>query len=283
MEYPQLDLSSPPPGDLQENALWVLCHRGRVMVRENPEEPPFPELLSLRPLGLGHAGGFFIGYLAGQPCYAMELDSEDAVPAGYCLMDLRRMLGQLDEGVFAMAGRATQLITWYGNHRYCSRCGTAAALAETDRAMVCPSCGYTQYPRITPCVIALVTSGDHALLARATRFRAPMFSCLAGFMEPGESAEQAVAREVREETAIRVCNLRYHGSQPWPFPHALMLAFTAEHAGGEIRVDQDEILEARWWHYRELPPIPPAGSIARELIDDWVGAREGTAKGGARE
>ena len=278
-----MDLSSPPPADREENAYWFVCHRGRLMVSEDPDQPLFPQLPTLRPLGLGDPGGFFIGYLSGRPCYAVELESEDAVPSGHYLADLRRMLGELDDGLFAMAGRASQLITWYGNHRYCSRCGTAAAAAARDRAMICPACGYAQYPRITPCVIALVTAGDHALLARSARARVPMFSCLAGFMEPGESAEQAVVREVREETAVQVRNLRYHGSQPWPFPHALMLGFFAEHAGGEICVDRDEILEADWWHYRELPLIPPGGSIARELIDSWVGAREGTTTGGARE
>ena len=136
--------------------------------------------------------------------------------------------------------------------------------------MTCAGCGYFQYPRITPCIITLVTDGEHALLGRSARFPEGFYSCLAGFMEAGETAEQALAREVMEESGISVKNLQYLNSQSWPFPHSLMLGFMAEYAGGEIRIDDDEIFDAAWFHYQDLPMVPPPGSIARSLIDQWI-------------
>jgi NAD+ diphosphatase len=135
--------------------------------------------------------------------------------------------------------------------------------------MICDHCGYTQYPRISPCVIMLVSRADEVLLGRAARYPEGMFSCLAGFIEPGETAEQAVAREVYEETAIQVAEVRYHSSQSWPFPHSLMLGFHADYAGGEIALLDDEIVEANWYRAEQLPMVPPKGSIARSLIDSW--------------
>lgn len=270
LNHVSLDISSPPPDRFAERALWFVCDRGRIMVSEDPVLPPLPEVDSPEGLGLEGLPALYAGRVDGRHCYALALDEEARVPSGYYLEDLRRLIGQLDDSLFAMAGRAMQLVTWHRNHRFCSRCGTPTMAADGNRAAACPSCGYTQYPRITPCIIVLVTRGETALLARAARFPRPMFSCLAGFMEPGENAEHAVHREVFEETALCIGGLRYHSSQSWPFPHALMLGFRAEHREGEIQVDGEEIVEAHWWHYSELPPVPPQGSIARALIDDWV-------------
>ncbi len=136
--------------------------------------------------------------------------------------------------------------------------------------MRCPACGLVAYPRLAPAMITLVTRGDEALLARGVQFRAPMYSCLAGFVEPGESLEQAVVREVREEVGVEVGNVSYQASQPWPFPHSLMIGFRAEWTGGDIVIDPTEIVDAQWFRRDELPPIPPRISIARRLIDDWV-------------
>lgn len=212
----------------------------------------------------------YLGRLHGCHCQAVELAEEHPLPPEVQPGDLRRLLTCLDEYEFAMASRAAQVLVWRRDHRFCSRCGTPTREHERDLAMVCQACDYAQYPRITPCVIMLVTRGREALLARSPRFRVPMFSCLAGFMEAGETAEQAVAREVLEETGIRVGNLRYHGSQSWPFPHSLMLAFRAEWESGEIVIDPRELAEARWFRPEELPSIPPPGSIARSLIDSWL-------------
>jgi NAD+ diphosphatase len=143
-------------------------------------------------------------------------------------------------------------------------------MQPNERAMKCPSCSLLAFPRLAPAMITLVTRGDEALLARGVQFRGPMYSCLAGFVEPGESLEGAVVREVREEVGVEVTNVRYQGSQPWPFPHSLMVGFRAEWAGGDIVCDPTEILDAQWYRRDELPNIPPSISIARKLIDAWI-------------
>ena len=263
-----LDISSQAPAKLDQDALWFVSCQGQLMVCEDPALPLLPEFRSPGLLGMDDLPMLYAGRLGEQHCFTLVLDDPARVPPGYYLEDLRRLLGQLDESLFAMAGRALQLAVWYVNHRFCSRCGSPVGNASVWPAE-CSACGYTQYPRITPCVIVLVTRGEQALLARAARFPRRMFSCLAGFMEAGENAEHAVHREVFEETALRLGEVRYYGSQSWPFPHALMLGFRAEHSDGEIQVDGEEIVEAHWWHHSELPPVPPQGSIARALIDDW--------------
>jgi NAD+ diphosphatase len=137
--------------------------------------------------------------------------------------------------------------------------------------MRCPACSLLAFPRLAPAVITLVVRDDGAaLLARNAAWPMPMFSCLAGFVEPGETLEQAVAREVHEEVGVRIGRVTYQASQPWPFPHSLMIGFRAEHAGGEIEVDGTEIAEAAWFTTEDLPNIPPRLSIARRLIDDWI-------------
>lgn len=265
-----LQLETVAPVSPEQPPLWFVFQEHGLLIAEDPAQPPLPEFTDPLYLGLPPDAGYFIGWLGGRPCYAARLESEVPAPAGFFPEQLRRLVGRLDDNRFAMAGRASQVLTWARNHRFCSRCGEPTRQHERDFAMVCPDCGYSQYPRITPCVIMLVTRGEEALLAHSPRFPEGFYSCLAGFMEPGETAEQAVRREIMEETAIEVCNLRYHGSQSWPFPHSLMLGFRAEYRGGDIRVDGEEILDARWWRVEELPGIPPRGSIARNLIDDWV-------------
>ena len=271
---PEIILDALPPDEGRE-PLWFLFREHRLLVVPGGEGPVLPAADTADELGLTPDELHYLGRLGEHPCFTAEWPDHAGLPEGWDEQSLRRLLNGLDEARFAMASRAIQVLRWYRNHRYCGRCGHATVPHELDKAMVCPHCDHRQYPRITPCVIMLVTRGDQALLARAARFPEGFFSCLAGFMEPGESCEQAVAREVREETGLRVADVRYHGSQPWPFPHSLMLGFRAEHSAGEIAVDGDEILEAAWWRRDELPRVPPQGSIARALIDDWLNEGSG--------
>lgn len=189
-------------------------------------------------------------------------------------LDLFSYFGRATEEEWAVAGRAVQLAEWARTHRFCGRCATPTERHGDDRAMRCPSCGLLAYPRLAPAMITLVTrgEGDHseALLARGVQFRAPMYSCLAGFVEPGESLEQSVVREVREEVGVEIATPRYVGSQPWPFPHSLMIGFRAEWTGGEIVCDPTEIVDAQWFRKDALPTVPPRISIARKLIDGWL-------------
>jgi NAD+ diphosphatase len=181
------------------------------------------------------------------------------------------LFGTVDEATWIAAGRAVQLVDWVRNHRYCGRCGTETVDAEGERARRCPRCSLLAFPRLAPAVITLIERDDgRALLARNARWPGGMFSCLAGFVEPGESVEAALRREVGEEVGIEVDNLRYFTSQPWPFPHSLMLGFHARHAAGQIACDGQEIAEARWFSSADLPDLPGPISIARWLIEDWV-------------
>lgn len=262
-------LFQPAPERLGGEVRWFLFHEGQILVSDESPNDPFPVFDGRFVEGLDDLERHYLGALDGTHCFAVELAQPEGLVPGLYSEGLRRLLPRLDGAQFAMFSRASQVLSWRRNHQFCSRCGAQARPDLNERTMICDQCGYTQYPRITPCVIMLVTRGEEALLARSTRFPDGLFSCLAGFMEPGETAEQAVAREVMEETGLQVANLRYHGSQSWPFPHSLMLGFSAEYAGGEISLDDDEIVEANWYRPEQLPLVPPQGSIARSLIDSW--------------
>ena len=196
---------------------------------------------------------------------------DSALPAGLERRPLRGLWGSLGEDGFGVAARAVQIIAWDADHRFCGRCARPTERAVDERVRRCPTCALSCYPRVHPAVIVLVHRGDEALLARAANFPMPMFSTLAGFVEPGETLEDCVHREIREEVGIEVDGLRYFGSQPWPFPHSLMIGFHAAWSSGEIQVDGREIAEAGWFRPDALPRIPPRQSIARALIDAWAG------------
>jgi NAD+ diphosphatase len=236
-----------------------------------PAGPPLVVRVGALEVALDDGGdpgdtGHFVGVLDGRPVWAVDAEPEAGTGAA-----LMAMWGSVDDVTWTVAGRAVQLVEWDRTHRFCGRCATPTRPAAGERARRCPACGLLAFPRLAPAMIVLVTRDDgRALLARGTRFPVPMWSCLAGFVEPGETCEEAVHREVREEVGIEVDGVGYWGSQPWPFPHSLMLGFTARWAGGEIACDPTEIAEADWFAPDALPPIPPAMSIARRLIDDWV-------------
>jgi NAD+ diphosphatase len=217
--------------------------------------------------------GHFLGDLDGLPCVAVEdtaavQETTPPVVAGFA--ELRQLWGKVEEPVWAVAGRAVQIVAWDRSHQFCGRCAQATVLMTEERARRCSKCGLVAHPRLAPAVIVLIERGDgKALLARNARFPDGMYSCIAGFVEPGENLEDTVHREVREEVAIEVCDLRYFGSQPWPFPHSLMIGFFARYASGELVPDGDEIAEAGWFSPSDLPGLPGEMSIARALIEAW--------------
>jgi NAD+ diphosphatase len=188
-------------------------------------------------------------------------------PSGFRFEGLRTLFDGISYAFFAVAARALEIVEWDASHRFCGKCGTSTRLRTEERARECPACASLSYPRISPAVIVAVVRDGRILLARAARFPPGLRSVLAGYVEPGETLEECVHREVREETGIEVTNIRYFASQPWPFPHSLMIAFTAEHAGGEVVVDGREIKEADWYDAHHLPQIPGPMTVARRLID----------------
>jgi NAD+ diphosphatase len=228
------------------------------------------------PVGEAGPDALYLGTLDGEPCFARLIGEGDPLPPGARLVPLRQLFGALPDADFAVAARALGLTAWDRDHRHCGRCGAPTARSETERVRVCTRCGHHSWPRLSPAIIALVERDGRALLARNARTRMPFHTTLAGFVEVGETLEEAVAREIREEAGIEVKDVRYFGSQPWPFTGALMVGFTARWAGGEIRQDESEIVDAGWFAPDALPALPPPLSIARALIDDFVRCAQGS-------
>jgi NAD+ diphosphatase len=218
-------------------------------------------------LGDQPARTLYLGRLRGRDCWVAELAKEAEAPAGMSWEGLRTLFSVLDDAHFALAGRALQLVDWDRTHQYCGRCGTPTRPKPDERVRVCPACGLSAYPRVAPAIMALVRRGREILLARSPHFPPGMYSALAGFVEPGESLEQCLAREVAEEVGVRVSNIRYFASQPWPFPHSLMIAFVCDWIDGELKPQATEIEEAKWFEVLQLPKLPSRISIARRLID----------------
>lgn len=210
-----------------------------------------------------------VGLLDGQYCQTTWIESQDLAPPGFTFRRLRSLFGSIDESLLAIAGRSFQISDWARTHRFCGACATPTVHVDGERCVRCPGCGHAAYPRISPAMMVLVRKGPSLLLARHTNSPTRFFTALAGFLEAGESIEDAIHREVMEEVGLKVDRLRYFGSQPWPFPHSLMVAFTAEYVSGEIEVDATEIEEAAWFGPDEtFPKVPPMGlSIAGHLID----------------
>jgi len=219
-----------------------------------------------------------LGYFEGDPVFLFELAHQAEVP-GASWQGLRQFMMQ-DEDVdrFRMLGFAAQIGTWANQHRFCGRCGQPMRQHPSERAMQCAACGIHHYPRISPSMIVLVTRGDELLLARSPRFAPGVYSTLAGFVEPGESVEQCVIREVHEEVGVAIHRPQYICSQGWPFPHSLMLGFHAEYAAGEIVMQPEEIEDAGWFHIDRLPALPAPKSIARYLIELYLARRSGHAE-----
>ncbi|MFR0673083.1 NAD(+) diphosphatase [Enterobacterales bacterium AW_CKDN230030176-1A_HGKHYDSX7] len=238
------------------------------------ERGPLFERGWLKRQGLDVLGEHGIGHLDGQPVFLLELRHTASVP-GHRWQGLRAFMLEGDHTVYQVLGYAAQIGTWAREHRFCGSCGQPTTQVRWERAMHCAACDLRSYPRISPSMIVLVTRGDEVLLARSPRFVTGVYSTLAGFAEPGESAEDCLVREVREEVAVQVRNIRYVGSQCWPFPHSMMLGFHADYAGGEIVMQPEEIEDARWFDIRDLPPLPATRSIARHLIDLYVAQRLG--------
>lgn len=193
--------------------------------------------------------------------------------AGLSYEPLRPVLIQLSDKQFIPVSAAMQLLDFVDEHQFCGRCGEKTVASSYDRGRHCGSCELTHYPRISPCIIVLITRGDEILLARAPRFVDGMYSTLAGFVEAGESAEHACHREIREEVGVRIKTPVYQGSQSWPFKHSLMLGYWAEWESGEIDIDGVEIVDAQWFHIKRLPKLPPHASISRGMIDAYLSQR----------
>ncbi|WP_166422678.1 NAD(+) diphosphatase [Paraglaciecola sp. 20A4] len=256
-------------GDSQN--IWFIFSAEKLLV---PFGQPGPLIETWDNLQFAHAYKeqvVQIGEHNGQTCYLVDMGNEQVLQQDIHLTHLRSLLMQDDLEVFAIAARAWQVALFLRTHRFCGQCGSTMQKIDWEMAMHCHRCNHRCYPRISPCIIVAIRNGDKILLAQGKpQKERNMFSTLAGFVESGETLEHAVHREVFEEVGVAVKNLRYVSSQPWPFPHSLMVGFLADFDSGDIKVDGHEIIEAHWFKYDELPNIPPKFSIAGQLIERTI-------------
>lgn len=266
---PSTQFTSPPA-----SGLWFVFRRRELMLLD---ARALPADTTLQALGLAPLRTQFLGALAGTPCFSAEIDAQQPLPAGASFHDLRVLHGLLGEELWVLAGRAVQVMDWDRTHQFCGACGGRTQPHARSRARVCTACSLEVFPRLAPAMIVLVERGEEVLLARGPHFPRAIYSTLAGFVDPGESLEDAVHREVFEEVGVRLGALRYFKSQPWPFPHSLMLGFFADYASGEILVDPEEIEDAQFFHVDQLPRLFPGRlSIGNQLLADFC-ARHGRA------
>jgi NAD+ diphosphatase len=267
-----------PPVEAPVTALWFLYQGDRLI--GHPAEGGLLPLVAATPalVGLDPLHTQYLGYwpCGGEllPCFSGAIAEDSPLPASLSALDLRSLFGVWDERWIALAGRAKLLAHWERDHQYCGRCGSGTALVGGERARRCPQCGLSSYPRISPAIIIAITrpsaDGEQILLARNHRFPPGRYSVLAGFVEAGETLEECAVREVQEEVGIRIANIRYFGSQSWPFPNSLMIGLTADYAGDEINLEESEIADAQWFSPGAMPQLPPRISIARQLIEAYL-------------
>lgn len=237
---------------------WIVSHENKLWLPDG--ELPYG---SAEKFVLVGAQAMPVGEWQGETVWLIRENRDEH------MMSVRQLI-DLDVGLFQLAGRGVQLAEFYRSHRWCGYCGHEMNLSTREFAALCPHCRQRYYPQIAPCIIVAIRRGDRILLAHHARHRSNIYTVLAGFVEVGETLEQTVAREVMEESNVKVRNVRYVTSQPWPFPQSLMVAFMADYDSGDLQPDKKELLDADWFRYDQLPLLPPAGTVARRLIEDTV-------------
>jgi NTP pyrophosphohydrolases containing a Zn-finger, probably nucleic-acid-binding len=258
------------PEEINENSIWFIFKGNRLLVKQINNGIHVPSYKEINGIESASSSFHYLGELDGTNCYTIKVDDKWEQMDEYTFEDLRTIMGQIDYTVCELSGKAYQVLYWDETHKYCGKCGTPTENLDGERAKVCPKCGFMSYPRISPAIIVAITKGDKILLAHNSKFKKKMYSTIAGFVEPGETFEEAVMREVKEEVGICVKNIKYFASQPWPFPNSLMIAFTAEYESGEIMPDGIEIEDAQWFFKDSMPEGPLKGSVARKLIDWYL-------------
>lgn len=240
---------------MSELSLAYIFHHQQLLVDQNLQLPKVEKLAS------------DLLFTHDEQVIARDLLAEEPIPEGLQLVPIRQLITSWSKEQFLQASRAVQLLEWRRNHKFCSHCGHPTEVLPTEYAMVCPSCRYHQYPRVNPCIITVITRGDdEILLAKSVHNKTNMYGLIAGFVEVGETLEEAVQREAFEEVGLKLKNIQYMSSQPWPFPSNLMVAFRAEYESGEIKLQEEEIADAQFFKIDQLPEIPFKGSIAHSMI-----------------
>jgi len=258
------------PEKLDEMSVIFCIKDGLLLIHKDKSQHSLPFLRDVSELTGNRSDWLYLGERDGMSCCCVGVDEGITPPDSFEFSDIRQLYSVLDLELWQLAGYARQIVDWDRNFTYCGRCGSATSYMKDERAKVCNACGLINYPRISPAIIVAVVRDGKILLAQGTRFRLPFYSVLAGFVEPAENLEECVVREVREEVGIEIENIRYFSSQPWPFPDSLMIAFFADYKAGEIAIEPVELIDAGWFAPDNLPDIPPEGSVARKMINEFI-------------
>lgn len=259
-----------PYSNKTSDDFWFIFYKQKLLVKNENNKITIPTYKDLLDNNIKINNEFYLGLFNNISCYTMKVNNELSHAPSFEFMELRSFGLLVDEEMFLLGGRAFQLLNWDETHQYCSKCGNKLELHNSDRAKVCTKCDISYYTKICPSIIVAITKGDEILLAHNNHFPNGLYSLIAGFVEAGETLEEAVKREVLEEVGVRVCNIKYFTSQPWPFPNSLMMAFTAEYLSGDIKADGVEIGHAAWFKADSLPLIPAKISVARKLINAFI-------------
>jgi len=265
----QISASYPEPELQPDGGKRLVIVQGQKVLHSAGNSPSVIHAFNPLPPGTAPEGPLYLGMGDGIPFYTMELPGYRPVPEGYCLSAPRELYGTIPDDEVALAAYAIRILDFDRSTRFCGRCGKKTRPLRTERARFCTDCNRIVYPRLSPAIIVLIRKGDEVLLARSPGYTSGVYSVLAGFVEPGENLEDAVRREVAEEVGVVVENIRYFGSEPWPFPDSLMIGFVADYARGEIVIDAKEIESAAWFTRDNLPLLPSPISISRALIEAW--------------
>lgn len=268
--YKRYQPENRPEHKNNSKAYWFIFNSDKLLINTKNNDIPFvknPEELNFTSMRK-----IYLGTFEGHPCYTSEVEIEPQAnsPENLAFHDLRSLFTLLEEDVYLLAGRAIQIINWDKNHQFCGKCGTPTETMPDEMAKICPECGFTAFTRLSPAVITAIVKDGKLLMAKHNYGQYRKYGLIAGFLEAGETLEEGVEREIMEEVGLKVKNIKYFGSQSWPFPHSLMVGFTAEYDGGEIEVDGKEIAHAKWFSTDELPELPSRISIAGELIDWFI-------------
>lgn len=261
------------PGVFKNSSDKDLCFafvKGNLIVKKAGESLSIPRFSEIKKLNIKYENEFFLGEYGSENCFVVEVSSNIEFVEEFELLTLREVGVLMKRETFLIAGRASEILNWNKNNKYCGRCGSKMENKKDEMAKICPNCGNIMYPVICPAIIVAITKEDKILLAHNSSFKNNMYGLIAGFVEAGESLEHAVKREIFEEINIKVNNIRYYASSPWPFPNSLMLGFFADYDSGEIKVDGSEIVAADWFTKDEFPNIPKKFSLARKLIDEFI-------------
>jgi NAD+ diphosphatase len=258
-----------PDAHISSPAFWFIFRGEKLLIQAETQEV---SICNLAPIQLDIQPIFsqYLGKYGNTDCFIAEAHDSTQTPPALEFKGLRSLFGHIENDLFTLAGRALQVLHWHREHQFCGKCGTGMIARKDELAKICPNCNFLSFPRLSPAVIMSVIRDDQILLARSPHFPKGMYSTLAGFVEPGETLEEAVKREVLEEVNITVNNIRYFASQPWPFPHSIMIGFSAEYTSGKIKTDGKEIEDAGWFSVNNLPTLPSRITIAHFLIDNFI-------------